>query len=155
MKKEIEVLSDGSLMKKESLILFCIFLILGIVFFVSLSIVNPPVSYGTGNVVSPEGAEVNFDFGIGEIIYSVIFATLMTSFLLWNKSLMKNNAYLGVGIGLVCLSVVSYAFYLRYWGINSKIFLGVFLVVNIFYLSKNFMKFRKFDRYDEKEFDES
>lgn len=138
---------------RELFILLGIFLVIGIVFFVSLGALDPPVFSATGEVLFSPG-ESDFSFGIVEILFSVVFGIFMTGFLVWTKSISIKNAYLGVGIGLIGMIVLGYAFYLRFRGPYSTGFMIVTGAIVLFYLGKNFLKFKKFDRYIEGEFDE-
>ena len=133
---------EQGLLKKESGILFGIFLAIAIMFFVSLSIVNPKPLSGTGQVVFSPDEGKNFNFGIVEILSSVAFAFFMTGFLLWIKSIMKKNEYLGAIIGVLIAFVLGYAFSLRYRGYYSTGFVSAAGAVVFVYLSMNFFRYK-------------
>ena len=154
MKKDVEEgESKERFFNKELFILFGIFLVVGIVFFASLGALDPPVFSATGEVLFSPG-ESDFSFGISEILFSVVFAIFITGFLIWIKSVSIKNVYLGTAIGLIGMAVLGYAFFLRFRGPYSTGFMIVTGLIMLFYLIKNFWKFRKFDRYIEGEFDD-
>ena len=144
MKKEVKEESDG-LFNKYTLILFGIFLLIGIMFYISLSIVKSGngASAGTAGVVLSPEEKSEFSFGIKEIIFALSFAFLMTGFLIWTRSIIIKNAYLGGIIGIICSGVLGYAFYLRYRGLYSLVFMIITGAVVISYLGKNFIKYKK------------
>ena len=148
--------SEEKFLNLGVIILFSAFLLIGIVFYVSLSIVKSgEISNGasTGNVALGPGEGSNFDFGIGEIMFAIAFAALMTGFLLWSKSIIVKNAYLGAIIGILGAVIFGYGFYLQYRGLYSTIFMGITGVVVLAYLGMNFFKYKKEDKYEEEEFD--
>lgn len=160
MKKEA-VKGDNGENREEifnwaGVILFGIFLLIGIVFYASLSIVKSGEisGTGTGNVALGPG-EGNFDFGIGEILFALAFAGLMTGFSIWTKSVIAKNAYLGTIIGIVGAAVFGYGFYLRYRGFYSTLFMAVTGIVILGYLGMNFFKYKKEDKFDAEEFEEA
>jgi len=140
--KEAEEVED-SLINKGTALLFGIFLVIGIVFFVSLSIVKSGNNLqGTsGNVALSPNGEGDFNFGIGEIVYALVFAFLITGFLIWTKSVIVKNPYLGLIIGIVGGAIIGYGFSRRYWGTYSLMFMAVCGLVIISYLGKNFFKY--------------
>ncbi len=148
--------NDRNIFNWAVLILFGVFLLIGITFYVSLNIVKSgELSNGasTGNVALGPGERSNFDFGVGKILFSLAFAALMTGFLLWTKSMVTKNAYLGTIIGVIVVVILGYAFYLQYRGTYSTIFMGVTGAVVLAYLGMNFFKYKKEDKYTEEEFD--
>lgn len=145
--------SDEKLLDRGVIILFVVFLVIGIVFYVSLSIIKSGDSRsGTGGAVLTEGEKGKFSFGIEEILFSLVFAFLMVGFLLWTKSISIKNAYLGSCIGLLGLGILAYAFYLRYRGPYSNVFMIATGLVVVVYLGINFFKYKKGD--NKEEFDE-
>jgi hypothetical protein len=151
MKKELVVEYVGrKRISKETLILFGLFLIIGVVFYVSLGMVK-----SGENVALSEDEERNFSFGIREILTSVVFAFLITGFLLWVKSIMIKNAYLGGVIGIVGGFVMGYGFSRGYWGPYSIGFMIVTGLVVVANLGMNFVKFRSQDKSVPGEFDDS
>ncbi len=130
----------------STLILFGTFLIIGIVFYVSLSIIKSEqdISVTNGAVaLSPESE--NFKFGLEETIFALVFGLFMTGFLLWTKSAIKKNAYLGATIGIVSSIMIGYAFYLRYKGPYSTGFMIITSLVILVYIGMNFFRYRKED----------
>lgn len=154
MKKE-EKQNEKKILNKTGVLLFGIFLLIGISFFILLSVVKSGNSGGTGGVVngetglSPENSE--FDFRLGEVIFAIIFAFLMSGFLLWTKSMISKNAYLGVIIGLVGAGIIGYAFSLRYRGFYSTLFMVVTGAVILGYLGMSFYKYKNADEKEENE----
>ena len=127
------------------IILFGAFLIIGIMFYVSLSIVKSGENPASTNGVvtfSPEEI-IDFSFGIKEIIFSIVFAFLMAGFLIWVKSVIEKNAYLGAIIGVIATVVLCYAFSLRYRGFYSTVFMAIVGLIVLFFLGVNFWKFKK------------
>lgn len=82
-------------------------------------------------------------FGLVEIFFSLVFAVVTTSFLLWVKSFMMTRPYLGLIIGLVVLIAFEYGLFLRYWGPRTTIFAIIMALVVIVYLGIYFLRFRK------------
>ena len=139
MKKE-----ESKLFNWTGIILFGTFLLIGIIFYVSLSIVKSgenPTSANGVVTLSPEEVG-DFNFGIKEIIFAIVFALLMSGFLLWIKSIIQKNAYLGVIIGLITCVVLIYAFFLRYRGPYSTGFMAIVGLIVLTFLGMNFWKFR-------------
>lgn len=129
--------SSGSSLKEE-LILFGIFLVIAVAFFVLLANKKPDIA----------------KFGLSEIFYSLIFAFLMTSFLLWTKSMSIKQAHLGFGTGIAGLIILEYGFWLsKFKGPYSTAFMSLGGIIVLGYLAWNFWKFRKEDRYAEEEYD--
>jgi hypothetical protein len=103
-------------------ILFALMLILSILFFVLLDF------------------KTEMGFGIPEIIFSTVLAVFSTAFLLWVKSIMKNNIYLGLWLGLIVLASAEYALFLKYSGQYTTIF-GIFsALIILIYLFRHFYK---------------
>lgn len=153
MKKEAIKEDSENVLGFSEIVLFGVFLIIGVVFFVLLSRVDPAIFTGTGNVVLSPGEDSNFDFGVGEILFSLAFAFLMTGFLLWTKSMSIKNAYLGTSIGILGGVIVGYGFSLKYQGFYSTLFTITTALFVVGYLGMNFLKYRKDDKYIENEFD--
>src|SRR3989344_8502366 len=97
MKKRKEV-SGKKIIGLSGIVLFILYLILGIVFYFLLNQVT-----GSG-------------FGFFEIIYAFIFALFVSAFFILIKTLMMKNAYLGAGIGIFGIIVFGYGFTARYAG---------------------------------------
>ena len=148
MKREVgKEESKERLFGKSIFILFGIFLMIGIVFYVSLSVVKSGNNVGgaSGGVTLSPDEKKDFNLGIGDIVFSIVFALFMTGFLLWVKSLIVKNAYLGSVIGLVGSVILGYAFYLRYRGPYSIGFMIVTAGVILVYVGMNFWRFRNED----------
>jgi uncharacterized BrkB/YihY/UPF0761 family membrane protein len=154
MKKEVgEEKVKNRASRWEDFILFGIFFVIGIVFFVSLSVVNPSLSPGTGDAILTN-EEIDFKFGLVEMLFAFVFAFLMSAFLIWTKSMSSKNAYLGTLIGIVGAAVIGYAFGLRYRGLYSTGFMIVTGIVVFGYLGRNFWKYRGQDKFIVGEFDD-
>ncbi|MEK6844254.1 MAG: hypothetical protein AABX83_02400 [Nanoarchaeota archaeon] len=143
----------SSFINKTGIILFGAFLIIGILFYVSLGVVksgeNPASTNGV--VTLSPGDITDFSFGIKEIIFSIVFAFLMVGFLLWVKSVIEKNAYLGIIIGIITTVILSYAFSLRYRGFYSTIFMVIVSLIVLIFLGFNFWKFKKNEDKDEED----
>jgi len=103
-------------------VLFFLMLILSVLFFVLLDF------------------KTEIGFGISEIIFSTILAIFSTLFLLWVKSIMKNNIYLGLWIGLIALASAEYSLFLKFSGRYTTIFGISSALIIIIYLLKHFYK---------------
>ena len=137
----------------SALILLVVFLVIGIVFFVSLSIVKSERDIGRTSGVgtlSPDNGK-NFSFGLDEIIFAIVFALFMTGFLVWTKALIRKNAYFGTIIGLVGSIMIGYGFYLSYRGPYSTGFMIVTALVVLVYIGMNFFRYRKEESFEEDE----
>ncbi len=149
MKKEAIKKEDvkEKLFGVSAAILFGIFLVIGIVFYVSLSIVKSGdkiVSTSGGVALSPNDKK-DFSFGLEEIIFAIVFALFIVGFLIWTKSIVTRNAYLGAGIGLIGSVILGYAFYLRYKGPYSTGFMIITGLIVLTYIGMNFFKHKKDD----------
>ena len=134
------------LLSISTLILFGTFLLIGIVFYVSLSIVKSGQDIGVTNgaVALSPGSE-NFKFGLEETIFALVFGLFITGFLLWIKSAIKKNIYLGATMGIIGSIMIGYAFYLKYKGSYSTGFMVVTSLVILVYIGMNFFRYRKED----------
>lgn len=153
--KKVEEINE-KVIGKGAAILFGAFLVIGIMFYATLSVVKSGENIGgaSGSVtLSPEDKR-SFNFGIEEALFALVFAFLITGFLLWVKSMILKNPYLGAGIGIIGIGIMGYGFSLRYWGPYSIVFMIVSGAVAITYLGANFFKYIKKDKYSGGEFDE-
>ncbi len=144
MKKEAARKEENknNILNYSILVLFGIFLLIGILFYVSLSVVKSGEASVSGSVsFSPED-EARFNFGAEDILFSIAFALFMTGFLTWIKSIMRKNTYLGAIIGAVGSFILGYAFHLRYSGYYSNGFLMVAGFVVLIYLGMNFYRYK-------------
>ena len=135
----------------SSLILAGVFLIIGIVFYVSLGIIKSGSVIGLGNgaiALSPDGGN-DFSFGFEELMFAIVFGLFMTGFLLWVKSMIVKNSYLGTIIGIVGSIIIGYGFYLRYKGPYSTGFMTATALVILIYIGMNFFRYKKQEVYDE------
>ncbi len=103
-------------------ILFTLMLILSVLFFVLLD-------FKTGK-----------GFGFSEILFSLILSLFATTFLLWIKSLMKNNIYLGLWIGLIVLASAEYSLFLKFSGQYTTLFGITSSLIILIYLLRHFYK---------------
>jgi threonine/homoserine/homoserine lactone efflux protein len=75
----------------------------------------------------------------------------MSGFLIWVKSVIEKNAYLGVIIGFITTVILCYAFSLRYRGPYSIMFMTVVGFIVLVFLGVNFWKFKKNEDKDDDE----
>jgi len=131
MKKRDAKKSKDRFISLETIILFSIFLGIALVFYILLNAVK-----GTG-------------FGILEIIFSLVFAIFVAGLLIWTRNLTMTNAYLGTLSGVLIVVALGYAFYLRYRGKYSTIFMIITGLVILIYFGRNFFKYKGRDGYEE------
>ena len=126
---------------KMSLILFLIvavvMLAISLIFFVLLSY------------------KADAEFGFKEILYSVVFAIVITFFLLWLRSFMLNRPYIGVVIGLIGIAAGIYGIFLRYRGPYTIAFVIFTSIIILVYVSYYFIKFRKKETETQEDFDDN
>ncbi len=134
VKKEVKD-SKEKIINLESVILFVMFLAIGIIFYISLGRAKPNVA----------------EFGIVQIIFSVVFAFFVTGILVWTKNITMTNPYLGSVCGMIAIVALEYGFYLGYRGFYSRIFMVAAGIVVLIYLGRNFFKYRKSSNIDEDE----
>lgn len=136
----------------SAVILFGVFLVIGIVFYVSLSVVKSGDNLGktSGGVTLSPDEENDFGFGLKEIMFAVVFALFMVGFLLWTRSLIMKNSYLGACVGIIGGIMMGYGFYLRYKGPYSTGFMIATAFVIFAYVGMNFFRYRK-ENYEEDE----
>ena len=108
-----------------TIILAIIMLILPLVFFFLLS------------------QKTEASFGFIQILFSIVFAIIVTLFLLWLKSFMKNRPYLGFIIGLIALGFSNYGLFFRYKGPYTKTFAIIGSLIVLVYLGFYLFKYRK------------
>ena len=116
----------------STLIIGIIMFIISLSFFLTLSTV---VEF------APGGADTAF--GFQEILFSVFFALVVTAFLVWVKSMIEKNAYLGFIIGLLALISFEYSLFFRYSGPYTSVFATIAGVAVLAYLTLHFFKNRK------------
>jgi len=117
--------------------LFCFLLIISLVFYFLVD------------------KSIGKSFGFSDILWALIFAVVVGTFFFWIRAFMMNNPYLFAGIGFLGIGALCYGFSLRYVGRNSTIFMIIGIFILLAYLIFSFIKFRKNDNSDEKEFDDS
>ena len=91
-------------------------------------------------------AVVGTGFGFREILFSIIISILITLFLLWMRTLMKKNLYLGLIISLLTLSTLDYSLMTQYKGPNTNTFLIIFSLLFSAYILYIFFRNFKSDR---------
>ena len=128
-------------------ILFGIFLIIGIVFYVSLSIVKNGGNLGStsGGVTLSPDEKKDFSLNVKEILFAFAFAALMTGFLMWINSLMMKNPYMGFGAGIIEAGIIEYGFSLNYKGFYSTIFMIIGGLIVLIFLGNSFIKYKNED----------
>ena len=82
-------------------------------------------------------------FGFIQILFSVVFAIIVTLFLLWLKSFMKNRPYLGLIIGIIILGFSDYGLFFRYKGPYTTTFAIISTLIVLIYLGFYFFKYRE------------
>lgn len=107
----------------STIVIFIAMILIPLAFFFFLSQNSPDIS-----------------FGLKEIIFSLVFGILATSFLFWTKSLTYTNPYLGTIIGLLTLVGLEYALFLKYSGGFTIIFSLISIVVVLVYFGMNFLQ---------------
>ncbi|MDO8509432.1 MAG: hypothetical protein Q7S27_07170 [Nanoarchaeota archaeon] len=135
------------------LILAGLFIVIGMVFYVSLSIIKSGSILGIGNgaVAFSPGEGDDFSFGIKEGIFAVVFGLFMAGFLIWAKSIIIKNAYLGAIIGIIGSLMIGYGFYLQYRGPFSTGFMTATGLVVLIYIGMNFFSHKNQEVYDEED----
>ena len=111
-------------------------LIVPLAFFYLLSVKTAQLSPG----------ENSYDFGLEEIIFSIIFAFLAVFFLLWLKSFMKTKPYLGIIVGLIALGGFSYSVFFKFKGPYTTTFVIITALIVLSYLGFYFIKYRNEER---------
>ncbi len=122
MKKKSIKEKSTSLFNLPNIILLVVFLIISLTFFILLN-----SQQGTG-------------FGFSEIMFSIVFSIITTVFLLWIKTFIQKNSYLGSVVGFIILIVSVYALYLKYTGIYTIIFSIITSIIILVYLGYCFFK---------------
>lgn len=82
-------------------------------------------------------------FGLSEISASLIIGVLSTLMLIWVKSLMFKNAYLGMIIGITALGIFEYSLFFRFSGNYTLSFAVLGSVIVLSFLGYHFIKSRK------------
>ena len=136
MQKEI-IGKNPIISKTIVLVLFVTFAVISLVFFV---LKNSVVGAG---------------FGYVEILFSLAFGAFITGFLLWCRSVILRNPYLGLIIGIAGIIAMIYGFRLKYTGSYSIGFLVLTSLIGIVYLGFNFLKYKDKEKLIPDEFDES
>ena len=135
MKKEI-VKANPLISKTFIVVLFATFTVISLVFFI---LKNSVIGAG---------------FGYVEILFSLAFGIFITGFLLWCRSIMLRNPYLGLIIGIAGIIALIYGFRLQYTGPYSIGFLVLTSLIGIVYLGYNFLKYKDKEKFIPDEFDE-
>ena len=116
----------------STIIITILMLIIPLVFFYLLSVKTAQLSPG----------ENPSEFGLEEILFSIIFAFLSVSFLLWLKSFIKIKPYLGLIVGLVALGAFSYSVFFKFKGPYTTTFVILTGLIVLSYLGFCFFKYR-------------
>jgi len=133
-----EIIGKNSIISKTIvLILFVTFMVISLVFFV---LKNSVVGAG---------------FGYVEVLFSIAFGVFITGFLLWCRSVILRNPYLGLIIGIAGIIAMIYGFRLKYTGSYSIGFLVLTSLIGIVYLGFNFLKYKDKEKFILNEFDEN
>lgn len=85
-------------------------------------------------------------FGAIEIAFAFAAAFLWVAFLVWSKSLIGKNPYLGLVMGLVVVVLLAYALFVRYQGPNTLVFATVGALITVSYLLYHFFKTRSVEK---------
>jgi hypothetical protein len=85
------------------------------------------------------------DFSFKEIAWSIAISIVVTAFLIWDKSVIKNRPYLGLIIGIVVLATTSYGITYRFKGPTTTTFLIISAIIILFYLGKFFFRYKNRD----------
>lgn len=124
-KQNFTPVSYISFFNLQNLILFAVFLIISAAFFWRLDSV-----LGVG-------------FGFKEIIYSIVIGILITTFLIWIKSITKKSSYLGLSIGFMVLITFIVSVRTKYVGPNTTVFIIIFTLAFGGHIAWTFLKYLK------------
>ena len=119
----------------STIIISIVMLIIPLAFFYLLDI-------ETSANLSPGNESLN-EFGLEEILFSIIFAFLSVSFLLWLKSFIKIKPYLGLIVGLVALGAFSYSVFFKFKGPYTTTFVILTGLIVLSYLGFCFFKYKR------------
>jgi hypothetical protein len=121
MEKEVK----KSIVKTPTVILAIVMLAIPLAFFALL------------NSITQSG------FGIREILFSLALAAISTTFLVWTKSVIIKNPYLGLAIGIGTLIAFEYGLFIKFKGPYTITFAILTALIIAAYLGFYFIKFRK------------
>lgn len=79
-------------------------------------------------------------FGLGEMLFALALAIVITLFLLWMKFIMRSNRYLGAIVGVVAIGGMIYALNKQYSGPYTTTFASIAAVVALAYIIIHFWK---------------
>jgi len=101
-------------------------------------------------------SETGSSFGSAELIVSIMLGIFSTLFLIWVKSVIFKNPYLGAIIGVTALAVFEYSLFYKYEGAYTMTFVIVGTLIVLAYLGYYFLKYKnsKLTSEDQKEIDE-
>ena len=136
MKKRDKEGSEPRKIDFWALMLFVILLLIAIVFLVML------------------GSFTGEGFGFFEILYAVVFAVFVTALLVWCKSIMLRNPYLGASMGVLSVIALGYGFSTQFVGPKSIAFMIITTIIILVYLGFYFFKYKDKEKMIPDEFDE-
>ena len=85
----------------------------------------------------------NSGFGLSEILFSIVFSIIVTSFLVWMKSFMIARPYLGGLLGIAAILLTNYSLFLRFTGPYTLTFTIITDLIVVVYLGIYFFKYRQ------------
>ena len=116
-----------NLLEKNNIILFFSILIISFSFFYILN------------------SKTGIGFGITEILFSIVISIFATSSLIWSKSIISKNRYLGVIVGLLLIGLFEYSLYNKYSGIYTNFFAITIFTICFIYLGKYFLNSKRIE----------
>ncbi len=82
-------------------------------------------------------------FGLTQVLYSIVIGIIATFFFYWLNLLMRNNAYMGMIIGIAALGASVYALFVKYSGPYTTTFAIILSIIVLIYLFIQFFKTKK------------
>ncbi|NCN98662.1 hypothetical protein COU62_01670 [Candidatus Pacearchaeota archaeon CG10_big_fil_rev_8_21_14_0_10_35_219] len=119
----------------HNIIVFIILLIIPLTFFILKASVVPEES-----------------LGFVEIAFALVIAIVSTLFILWDKSFIITNPYLGTITGLLVLAVFDSAVFYRYKGPYTTFFVSLTSILVLIYVGFYFIKGLKNTKRDEENY---
>lgn len=119
-----------------AVVLFVVLLLIAIVFFVML------------------GSFTGEGFGFFEILFALTFAVFVSALLIWCKSIMLRNPYLGASIGVLSVIALGYGFLTQFTGPKSITFMVITSIIILVYLGFYFFRYKDKEKMIPDEFDE-
>lgn len=81
-------------------------------------------------------------FGAVQILFTFIAAFLITSLLVWVKTILRKNPYLGMISGLVIIVLLVQALFTKYKGPYTLMFAGIGALASVGYVVYHFFTYR-------------